>query len=78
VPADPHVPVIAALENAIAAARRHVGAGKLHLDQRGTLQKADPALRLDLSAIAKGYAVDEVSMYLQRRKEERKKNHRRK
>jgi FAD:protein FMN transferase len=37
--------------------RAHTGLAKLALTEAG-LQKLDPALRVDLSAVAKGYAVD--------------------
>lgn len=46
---------------AIAEARAHVGYRKLHLDPTArTVTLADPAMRLDLGAIAKGYAADEA------------------
>ncbi len=46
--------------------RRHVGSDKLRL-QGDTLQKLHPLLRVDLSAIAKGYGVDRVSDLLTER-----------
>ena len=42
----------------------HVGLDKLQHTQKG-LQKAHPALQLDMSAIAKGYAVDLLARKLQ-------------
>jgi FAD:protein FMN transferase len=46
---------------AIAEARAHVGYRKLHLDPVSrTVTLDDPAMRLDLGAIAKGYAADEA------------------
>jgi FAD:protein FMN transferase len=46
---------------AIAEARRHIGYRKLHLDAAfRTVTLDDPAMRLDLGAIAKGYAADEA------------------
>lgn len=49
----------------LADAHRHVGLGKLELrDAPPALRKTDPEVQLDLSAIAKGYAVDRVSQLL--------------
>jgi FAD:protein FMN transferase len=46
---------------AIAEARRHVGYRKLHLDPASrAVTLDDSAMRLDLGAIAKGYAADEA------------------
>jgi len=46
---------------AIAEARSHVGYRKLHLDAASrSVTLDDPAMRLDLGAIAKGYAADEA------------------
>jgi FAD:protein FMN transferase len=46
---------------AIQAARSHVGYRKLHLDPASrTVTLDDPEMRLDLGAIAKGYAADEA------------------
>jgi thiamine biosynthesis lipoprotein len=46
---------------AIAEARSHVGYRKLHLDAATrTVTLDDPAMRLDLGAIGKGYAADEA------------------
>jgi len=52
--------------NAIANALQRCGFDKLHLqlDSRSVL-KSDPDVYLDLSAIAKGYAVDQIAEYLQ-------------
>jgi FAD:protein FMN transferase len=52
----------------IAAARRHVGWGLLEtrLDP-AALRKRDPGVRLELSSIAKGYAVDQLSGWLEAR-----------
>mgnify|MGYP006286377339 CR=1 FL=1 len=55
-------------EAAQAAARARVGFDRLHLEagaQGGRLSKEEAELAVDLSAIAKGYAVDEVSRALQ-------------
>ncbi len=42
--------------------REHVGWQKIELDEEAsTIRKLDPAIACDLSAIAKGYAVDHVS-----------------
>jgi thiamine biosynthesis lipoprotein len=49
---------------ALQALARHVGQDKLRLGPEG-LSKADPAVRMDLSAVAKGYAVDRVAEALQ-------------
>jgi len=47
--------------SAIADARSHTGFRKLHLDPATrTVTLDDPALRLDLGAIAKGYAADQA------------------
>ncbi len=46
----------------LAALAPHVGYDRLVLDTvAGTVSKTDPQVRVDLSAIAKGYAADEVS-----------------
>ncbi len=46
----------------IESLRAHTGSAMLHLDRAaGTLAKDQPSLHLDLSAIAKGYAVDRVA-----------------
>lgn len=51
----------------IAAARSHVGAGKLIARAPPpALRKSDPLLQIDLSAIAKGYAVDQLAAHLDR------------
>lgn len=44
----------------IAAARARVGAGRLEWDAATRRLRAPPGLRLDLSSIAKGYAVDRL------------------
>lgn len=50
----------------VRAARRHVGYQKLHVElSPPTLRKEDPALRIDLGAIAKGYGVDRVALRLE-------------
>lgn len=47
---------------ALAALAPHVGYDRLVLDTvAGTVSKTDPEVRVDLSAIAKGYAADEVA-----------------
>jgi thiamine biosynthesis lipoprotein len=46
---------------AIAELRAHLGLDKVAVDrEEGTLTKSDPAVELDLSAIAKGWGVDRV------------------
>ena len=48
------------------SAREHSGYRKLELsDDQGAIRKFDPLLRLDLSAIAKGYAVDQLAYLLE-------------
>ena len=50
-------------------ARRAVGSGKWSVLRDGedfVVSKSDPAVRLDLSAIAKGYAIDRVAALLDR------------
>ena len=48
------------------AAREHSGYRKLELsDDQSAIRKLDPLLRLDLSAIAKGYAVDQLAYLLE-------------
>ncbi len=50
---------------ALATARQGVGWRKVHvLEQPWRLKRSTPALRLDLSAIAKGYGVDAVAALL--------------
>lgn len=50
----------------IAALRTHVGWKRISLDvSAGTLAKSDPRVRADLSAVAKGYGVDEVARGLE-------------
>lgn len=47
---------------AVAEAMSHAGPGTVEIDEsRGAVRKADPRAQLDLSAIAKGYAVDAVA-----------------
>lgn len=51
----------------IDAALRLVGYERLHLDPAtSTLKKAHGSIYIDLSAIAKGYGVDEIADYLER------------
>lgn len=51
---------------AIAASKKQVGSHYLQLDAANTMiKKLIPALRLDLSAIAKGYATDQVAKLLE-------------
>jgi len=53
-------------EEALKAARSKVGIKKVHLNpQKCTLTKKLPDLYLDLSAIAKGYAVDSVGLLVE-------------
>ncbi len=52
----------------VAAARERVGFRRLQLQETGpALRKEHPQLRIDLSAIAKGYAVDQLAEHLERR-----------
>lgn len=52
-------------DEAIAALLPHVGADKVEVAaEHSTLRKRDPAVRIDLSAIAKGFGVDAVSELL--------------
>ena len=54
-------------EQQVNTARRLVGYDKLHLDAAApALKKAHGGMYIDLSAIAKGYAVDEIAGYLDR------------
>ena len=54
-------------EEEVSKIEQRVGYQKLDLDaKRGTITKKNPGIRVDLSAIAKGYAVDRVSAALQR------------
>ncbi|MCY4363671.1 MAG: FAD:protein FMN transferase [Gammaproteobacteria bacterium] len=54
-------------EQQVNNARRLVGYDKLHLDAAApALKKAHGGMYIDLSAIAKGYAVDEIAGYLDR------------
>ena len=54
-------------EQEVSELEQRVGYQKLDLDaKRGTITKKNPAIHADLSAIAKGYAVDRVSAALQR------------
>ncbi|MDT8363282.1 MAG: FAD:protein FMN transferase [Nitrosomonas sp.] len=49
-------------EESINRLRRQTGHDKLRLDRiNGTVRKLDPDIHLDLSAIAKGYAVDQIA-----------------
>ncbi len=51
----------------IEALKEHMGVGKIRLDiDTHTASRLDAALRVDLSAIAKGYAVDTVAVVLER------------
>lgn len=51
---------------AIAAAKAHVGWWKVKLDPVGQRAWQPGGVAVDLSAVAKGYAVDQVGRYLQR------------
>ena len=51
-------------EQEITELRAQVGWDKLEIDPSGSLRKLTPSLYCDLSAIAKGYAVDRVSELL--------------
>lgn len=55
-------PVQAPPETELRRLKARVGWSKIKLDAEGaTIRKLDPAVRIDLSAIAKGYAVDRVA-----------------
>lgn len=50
----------------LAQLRRHVGADRIRVGRRnpaqgGVLRKSDPATEIDLSGVAKGYAVDHIA-----------------
>ena len=52
-------------EKKIQEAKRHIGSSLLEIqDSPPALRKKDSQLRLDVSAIAKGFAVDKISQYL--------------
>lgn len=52
-------------DDQIAAARAHVGSDKLSFRVAPpALRKSDPQLQIDLSAIAKGYAADQLAIHL--------------
>ena len=52
-------------QHAIDSIRQFVGYEKVIIDaQQGTIQKKDPRVTLDCSAIAKGYGVDAVARFL--------------
>lgn len=48
----------------LATLRTHIGYRRLSLTPQGALTKADPELEIDLSALAKGFAVDRASAAL--------------
>jgi FAD:protein FMN transferase len=50
-------------DEALAALSEHVGFEKISLDGQ-SLVKSDPRLRIDLSAIAKGWGVDQIALLL--------------
>jgi thiamine biosynthesis lipoprotein len=52
--------------DAIAAARARTGWARLTLDARGRRARQPGGVSVDLSSIAKGFAVDEVAAYLRR------------
>ncbi len=53
-------------EEALDALRNSIGFDKLHLDDAAhTVTKLAPGMRIDLSAIAKGYGVDRVALALE-------------
>jgi len=57
----------AATDAAVAAAARVTGYRNLEVrNESPALRKTDPAMRIDLSAIAKGYAVDQLAYLLER------------
>lgn len=49
----------------IEAAMERVGLDLVHMDQSGCLSKAKDGVRLNLSGVAKGYAVDEIARLLE-------------
>lgn len=51
-------------DTAIAAARAHVGWGKVEVDPAFTRARKDPGVRIDLSSLGKGRGVDRVAEYL--------------
>lgn len=52
-------------EEQISAALTHIGYWQLEAqEQPASLKKHDPELNINLSAIAKGFAVDKISLYL--------------
>jgi thiamine biosynthesis lipoprotein len=60
-PMSAELPPMARLE----AAARHINFEDCIIDEaKGTVYFADPALRLDLGAVAKGYATEKVAQYL--------------
>jgi len=64
--ADARIPGIPPDEAELEFLGRRVGFQRLELDpETGTARKTHPALEIDLSAIAKGFAVDEVGRALQ-------------
>lgn len=49
--------------------RQHTGFEKLQLDKKtNSILKSDPDIYIDLSGIAKGFAVDRIAMYLEKKK----------
>ena len=60
-PLDHEIPA----NNAIDAIKRHIGFDKLVFDDHNkSIAKTDPAIYVDLSGIAKGFAVDKLADYL--------------
>jgi len=56
----------APLDASVDLAQRHSGWRKLAVNESGSaLRKSDPLVRIDLSAIAKGYAVDQLAYQLE-------------
>ena len=53
-------------EAAIAAAGRNIGMQHLHIDEKGLILRKSVPLYVDLSAIAKGYAADQVGEVLKK------------
>ena len=61
----PESAILPPMEKLIAAAE-HTDIADLVLDaEHGTVTRADPALRLDVGAVAKGYAVEQVARSLE-------------
>ena len=66
-PIEPIEPIEQRPDEVISRLIAHVGYTKIELDlEHSTIRKTDPSVACDLSAIAKGYGVDQVSEALRR------------